>query len=995
VIGKTISHYRIVSKLGEGGMGVVYKAEDTKLKRFVALKFLTQSIGDDKARKRFTHEAQAVSALDHPNICAIYEIDEAPQGQMFIAMPCYEGETLHQKIDRGPLKLDEALDIAIQVASGLSKAHEKGVVHRDIKPGNIFLTNDGLAKIVDFGLAKLTTQTKLTKTGTTVGTAMYMSPEQARGEESDHRSDIWSLGVVLYEMISGRLPFRGEHEPAVVYALMNEDPEPLTAVRTGVPVELERIVGKCISKKPDERYQHADELAADLKTLKNELEAGRATPRSRAAQPTARGGLKKLWVPGAIVAALAIVFFLLKPMLFGEGPVAAPKPIAVISFENQTGDPSYDYLQEVIPNLLITSLEQSKFLSVVTWERLHDLLDQMGKKDVKLIDKEIGFEVCQKDGIDTIVLGSYSKAGDVFVTDVKVLDVRTKQLLKSAGSKGEGVESILKNQIDDLGRQISRAAGLSERKVNQSPSQPIADVTTGAIEAYDYFLRGRDEYDRWYYDNARKYLEKAVEIDSTFAIAHMYLAQTYNALRSARAANLEYERAMALSQRAPEKDRLYIEAQYAGAIEKDADKRVRIYRELVQKYPKEKKAYVVVAQYLRTKGSYAEAEAACKKALELDPNFGLALNEIAYLFMDKQDYETAIRYFERYASVAPGDANPYDSMAEAYFRMGNLDEAIDTYKKALEVKPDFGCERWIAYICALTEDYAGARSWLDRFITAAPSPGLRAQGYGLKMFFSAWVGRFDEAIENGQSELDLFDSTGNEAGRGAALWGRAWVHVLKGHFDRGRSDLVEGLDLSGRWFGPSRRSALSAYMDITLAYVDFREMRLESARIRLARADSLIREVALVDPMLVAGFKGQSRLVRSELYLAADSVTKAIEVAETARPVLPLQTNAFELLFPNLPPDRDVLARCYQKAGQIDKAIAEYERIITFDPRSVDRRLVYPVFHYLLARLYEEKGRANEAAAQYRKFLEICGNADKGMKEVSDARLRLARLEKR
>jgi len=266
MIGRTISHYKILSKLGEGGMGVVYKAEDLKLHRFVALKFLPPSTGDDKARQRFTHEAQAISTLEHPNICAIYEVDESPESQMFIVMPCYEGVSLQSRIARGPLKLDEAIQTAGQVASGLARAHEKGVVHRDIKPANIFITKDG-AKIVDFGLAKLAAQTKLTKTGTTVGTTMYMSPEQARGQETDQRSDIWSLGAVLYEMLTGRPPFTGEHEAAVLYQIMNEEPQPVTGVRIGVPMELERIVSKCTAKDPGERYQHADDIVADLRHL--------------------------------------------------------------------------------------------------------------------------------------------------------------------------------------------------------------------------------------------------------------------------------------------------------------------------------------------------------------------------------------------------------------------------------------------------------------------------------------------------------------------------------------------------------------------------------------------------------------------------------------------------------------------------------------------------------------------------------------------------------
>jgi Tol biopolymer transport system component/predicted Ser/Thr protein kinase len=267
MIGKMISHYRIIEKLGEGGMGVVYKAEDTKLTRTIALKFLPPELTrDSEAKERFNHEARAAAALSHPNICTVYEVDES-EGQSFIAMEYIQGVNLKEKIRERPLKLKEALEIAVQISAGLHNAHTRNIVHRDIKPANIMLTDSGQVKIMDFGLAKLTGQTKLTKDGTTLGTVAYMSPEQTRGEPVDHRTDIWSLGVVLYEMVTGQLPFEGEYEQAVMYSILNDDPEPLTARRTGVPLDLDRIIFKLLAKDPSARYQHIDEVPVDLKMV--------------------------------------------------------------------------------------------------------------------------------------------------------------------------------------------------------------------------------------------------------------------------------------------------------------------------------------------------------------------------------------------------------------------------------------------------------------------------------------------------------------------------------------------------------------------------------------------------------------------------------------------------------------------------------------------------------------------------------------------------------
>ncbi|MGB2844823.1 MAG: serine/threonine-protein kinase [Candidatus Aminicenantaceae bacterium] len=265
MIGQTISHYKILEKLGEGGMGVVYKAEDTKLKRTVALKFIApEALKSIEEKTRFKHEAQTVAALDHPNICTIYEIDET-EGQTFIAMAHIKGQSLKEKVKRAPLKIEEILEIAMQVTDGLQEAHEKGITHRDIKSSNIMVTDKNQVKIMDFGIAKLAGSTKLTKTATLMGTADYMSPEQASGETVDNRTDIWSLGVVIYEMLSGQMPFKGNYEQVVLHSVLNKNPEPITSLRSGIPLELEAIVNKCLEKDPTERYQTTADIKADLK----------------------------------------------------------------------------------------------------------------------------------------------------------------------------------------------------------------------------------------------------------------------------------------------------------------------------------------------------------------------------------------------------------------------------------------------------------------------------------------------------------------------------------------------------------------------------------------------------------------------------------------------------------------------------------------------------------------------------------------------------------
>ena len=336
MIGQTISHYKIVEKLGEGGMGVVYKAEDLKLERFVALKFLAPHlVQDEESRRRFQREAKAAAALDHPNICTIHEIDEA-EGRVFLAMAYLDGFTVRQKVKQRPLKLDEALDIAIQAGEGLRAAHEKGIVHRDIKSANLMVNARGQVKIMDFGLAQLAEQSKLTKTATILGTPAYMSPEQAQRLPADRRTDIWSLGVVIYEMVTGRTPFEGERQQAVLYAIASEQPEPITALRVGIPTELDRIVGKALAKKPDERYQHIDEMLVDLREMQKQ--PGLRSPDARRAQPASKPTSRTPWYIAAAAVVIAVILGISAWLgVFGPSDDTAAEPLQAVPLTSYPG----------------------------------------------------------------------------------------------------------------------------------------------------------------------------------------------------------------------------------------------------------------------------------------------------------------------------------------------------------------------------------------------------------------------------------------------------------------------------------------------------------------------------------------------------------------------------------------------------------------------------------------------------------------------------------
>jgi len=529
VIGQTISHYKILSKLGEGGMGVVYKAEDTKLHRLVALKFLPpESTRDTEAKERFFHEAQAAAALDHPDICTIYEIDEA-QDHTFISMAYIDGERLKDKIDRGPLKLEETLEIAIHVAQGLQAAHEKSIVHRDIKSANVMLTASGQVKVMDFGLAKLTGRTKVTREGTTLGTVGYMSPEQAQGEDADHRSDIWSLGIVLYEMLTGLLPFRGEYEQGLVYQIINSAPAPLTSVRTGVPMGLERIVDKCLEKKRDERYQTAADLIADLRRIQRTMGSGAYVTQQSILTATRVGPARRArwayWVVPLVVIAIVAAVPLIKMLHRATPPeeksvpqqASAPqeKSIAVLPFDDFSPQHDQEYFCDGLADELINRLNTIKGLRVPARTSSFYFKGKTG--DIR--------EIGSKLNVQTVLEGSVRKSGDQLRITAQLINVSDGYHLWS-DTYNRKLEDIFAVQ-DEISSAIVNALQL---KLTPQETQRLSEHSIGDVRAYDCYLKASRQiyrFDEKSIDSAIVYLRTAVDIMGDNAELYVGMAQAY------------------------------------------------------------------------------------------------------------------------------------------------------------------------------------------------------------------------------------------------------------------------------------------------------------------------------------------------------------------------------------------------------------------------------------------------------------------------------------
>jgi serine/threonine protein kinase/tetratricopeptide (TPR) repeat protein len=980
--------YQIVEELGMGGMGRVYKAFDTKIKEKVALKLIKPEIAfDHETMERFSNELRLARKIRHKNVCGMFDIGEA-DGAHFLTMEYIHGEDLKSMIRMSTgLTTGTALSIAKQVCDGLAEAHGLGIVHRDLKPGNIMIDKGGNAKIMDFGIARSLKEKGITGPSVMIGTPEYMSPEQAEGKEIDQRSDIYSLGIILYEMGTGRVPFQGESALGIAMKHKGEAPKNPKELTPNIPDDLSRLILKCLEKDKARRYQTAAELGSDIEKIERGIPtAERVVPGPKpvtSKEITLKFTRKRLLFTVFALLAVVLAAFLVWKVILKKPITVLPgqkRSIAIISFENQTGNSAYDYLSKVIPNLLITKLEQSRSFEVTTWERLRDLLKQVGKGDTEFIDSDLGFEVCQNEGVEHIVLGMLSMSGNTFVTDAKVLDVATKKLLGTASSRGDGPDSILKNQVDDLSRQIARGAGVSERKA-LAAGKRIGDLTTGSLEAYDFYLKGLEELDKWRLPQARQYFEKAVELDPDFAMA----------LRELGGESLE--KAMALAKNATEKERLYIEASYALNREKNHQKAISFYRQIVNEYPKEKGAYESLGAILEPR----EAVEMFQRALELDPKSGTALNYLGYTLWGMNQPEQALEAFKSYATARPGDVNALDSLADVYFQLGRLDEAVENYQKAVQIDPSWtNSMLGIGYISALREEYSQASRWMDKAIDNSVG-AEKPCAYAWKAFLLFWQGNIKGSLRHIQMAEDISRALNFEGSKARADWLRAWIFYDLGDFELSRRYNQNSLPLLAKAM-PNLESFSKAGYDFLEGLIDLREGNVESAKSRLAELDSLIKAVPQWDhPSLrekeMAGF--ETEWLRSAIQLCEKPFDKASASLKKSAAVgfVPAWTPPdYHKLRYNTPFQRDSLAKAYAERGETDKAIAEYERLITYDGMKSDRRLIHPLYHYRLGVLYEQKGKKDKAVSRYERFLDLWKEADPGTPEFEDAGKRLAQL---